>query len=231
MSEQNDTRTIVLKVPVFRSRHISSTTYVVALLLFFLPFINIKCNDKAIASITGKDLVTGYDSKKALKNPFGISPREDRVSRSERSEKENASEGDEDIFAGDKGFKDVSKPSLLAIFSVVLCLIGIFFSFIKVKMAGLISAIAGAMSCLMLVVIFFDKRPRMAELDTGMGIGLSISFSFWFYLCVALLGIGAYFSYQVYREIGGEEEAKRMLEYASQFNYDPVNSDEPVKGE
>lgn len=236
MSEQN-TRTIVLQLPVFKSRRISSTTYIVALLLFFMPFINIKCNDKSLLKITGKDLVTGFNAKKALKNPFGDLPGYNRSERSEGSEKDNPfeSSGADDAFGNDKQLKKITNPNPFAITAAILCLVGIVFSFLKKKLAGIIAATAGGISLVMMAIIFFNLYPQMSEVDAGSGLGfsmsISIAFSFWFYLCVVLLAVGAYFSFQSYREIAGQEEAERMEEYARQFNYDPVNLDEFAKEE
>lgn len=217
-TEQSQSRTIVLKIPAFKSRHLSSTSYILALLLFLMPFINIKCNDKSFASITGKDLVTGYDTKKAFANPFGLNtPGEDRVSREHKTDEKKA---DDDIFSDDKELKGISKPNLLAVGALICCLIAIVCSFIKNKIVAIAAAINGTIACLLLAVVFFDLFPRMNNMQGEVYyLSISVSFSFWFYLCVLLLGAGAYCSFQVYREAAGREAAAKMQEYASQFNY------------
>ena len=221
-NEQENSRTIVLKLPSFKSRSISNGTYILALLLFFMPFINIKCNDRPLASITGKDLVMGYDSKKALKNSmFKNFPEQDKTKSIDQSEKDKSLEEESSDSDEEKAFKDVEKPNPLAIASVLMCLIGIIFSFIKTRVAVLTAAIAGALSCVLLIFIFLSMFPKMHELDAGLNyLSMSVSFSFWFYLCIIVLGIGSYFAHRSYQEIAARIEAEKMQEYASQFNYE-----------
>ena len=65
--------------PVSSTRRLSlsSVSFIVAVLLFLLPFVEIKCNDQPFASNTGIGLAFGTDYKttgqmKSLENPFGM---------------------------------------------------------------------------------------------------------------------------------------------------------------
>ena len=64
-----------------RKFSISSAGFLAGVLLFLLPFVEIKCNDQPFASNTGIGLAFGTDYKttgqmKSLENPFGLNANE-----------------------------------------------------------------------------------------------------------------------------------------------------------
>src|SRR4051794_18621107 len=69
---------------------LTSFTFLAGVLLFLLPFVEIKCNNEVLASNTGVGLAFGTDYKttqqtKSLNNPFGFDNRTD-VSITEKQE-------------------------------------------------------------------------------------------------------------------------------------------------
>ncbi len=74
----------------FRKKHTTSVAYLVGLLLFFLPFVEIKCNDMPFAENTGMGLAFGTDYKVTggmgpLQDKFGT---KDGINSTRRKKKE-----------------------------------------------------------------------------------------------------------------------------------------------
>src|SRR4029078_4642938 len=69
-------RTTTTATAPSRKFRLTSISFLIALLLFLLPFVDIKCNGQSLATNTGVGLAFGTDYKttsqmKSLDNPFG----------------------------------------------------------------------------------------------------------------------------------------------------------------
>ncbi|MFT3981279.1 MAG: hypothetical protein QM687_12460 [Ferruginibacter sp.] len=212
MNTENETGTgksITLTVPDFKPKYVSGGTYLVALLLFFLPFLNIKCNDQTIASITGKDFVTGFNMKEKAGDSFFGGMFKDRNKTTG-----NESDTDSSRSALDKKEDKIEKPNVLAIISFVAGILALVFVFVKLNYARLMASIAGGIAALLLLLIFFQFKSQTTELSSGgMGFDIKMSFTIWFFLSIILFIVGAYFSYKTHLQEETEKHRLAMDEY------------------
>jgi hypothetical protein len=193
MNTSNETKpakSLTITLPRLKPRHISGGSFLAALLLFFLPFLNIKCNDQKIASITGKDFVTGFKMKdKAGDSFFGGMFKNKNKNRSADAESPDSTGKSKD---------DIEKPNKLAITGLILGLAAFILVFLQFRYATTAASIASGIAAVSLLCIYLDYQSKVKELDSSMGITISMSFTIWYFLCIVLFATGAYFSYKAY---------------------------------
>lgn len=206
----NNTKTITSKVPAFNSKSISNIAYVLAIVLFLMPFLNFKCNNTSLAKISGKDLVTGFllekkVKKNALFNIFeeGKSALENTGDKSAEDKRNGDATGLES--PSDKKSEDLKsfeKPNVLVIISLLALVTACTISFFKTPKGGLLSAIAGTVSFVLLFFQFLRVQLQINEMSGADGLftSIEVSFTFWFYLCLILIMLAIYMSYKAFRE-------------------------------
>lgn len=221
MDTNNETKpapSLTITLPQFKPRYISGGSFLAALLLFFLPFLNIKCNDQKIASITGKDFVTGFKMKDKAGDSFlgGMFGNKKRKHNSGSESQDNSV----------KGKDDIEKPSKLAITGLIMGFAALGFVFFKFKYATPLAAAASCIAAVSLLCIYLDYQSKVKDLDSSMGITISMSFTFWYFLSIILFATGAYFSYKAYLYEEGEKHRAEMDEYMKKYeNNGPGNND------
>jgi hypothetical protein len=162
---------------------INSITFLAGCLLFLLPFVEIKCNDQALASNTGIGLAFGTDYKttsqmKSLDNPFG-----------------NKSE--EAVTEKQKGEMYVS-----ALIALLLGIIGVIISFLSPgpnKAAVFIGSLAAICLIVLMIQIQMDIKDKpFSKNEDIMGENLKITaeFTAWYYLSIISFIAAAFFSYR-----------------------------------
>jgi succinate dehydrogenase hydrophobic anchor subunit len=176
----------------YRNPRLTSIAYAAGILLFFLPFIEIKCSGTSVAQLSGKDMVFG--SAPSLGNgmdnfgkAFGNS---DSVKTASKTE--------------DKG-----RVYVTAIIALLLGIGGLFLSLSKTNKnytAMMIAGIAGAI--LLIVLIIQVKGDINSEMKTQTGnsdpfndqfsgmMKVSVAITAWFVICVLSYLAAAFFSYK-----------------------------------
>lgn len=193
---------------IFGTQIPSIVAFAVGILLFLLPFAEIKCNDSPATTgngffgfkmsgisftNTGLGLATGGSWKLEMKGGGFMSG-----GKSDMQEKMDKS-----------GKRD---PNWYAIAALGLAVIGLLFSISKVRTLSFISVAAGILSAAALIGLMFDLKKQvknpLSNADTnetgldnlGFGNmangGMHIQFTPSFYLAVAVMLLAAFFSYK-----------------------------------
>jgi hypothetical protein len=177
---------------IFGTNIPSSVILGIAFLLFFLPFIDIKCNTLSLQTVSGFKLATGFkitknDSKNALFDNNAD------IKTTTHSEKED--------------------PNKFAMIAFILGVVSFALSFFKTKQAITTGIITSVLSAVALIGLYIDIK-RDSRIKTGSssgddvtgfeklgqqmaeGIKISVDFTPWFYVAVIAFLIGAFFCYK-----------------------------------
>jgi len=227
-AEQQQPKSITIKLPFANPKPVANLTYVLALLLFFLPFMKLKCNDQTIFSVSGKDLITGFNIEESVKNSMlgSLFPKD---------KKDDASINSNDIMPKTKSdsnldkVSEIEKPNKLAIFAVITGLLACIFSFLKFRRAGAFASTSGGVAGLLLLLVFFSYQSNVKDFQSSeFGLSIGLSFTIWYFFCVLFFFAGSYFSHQFYSADEGERHRLKMEDYMKQHNY---NNEENLSGD
>ncbi len=192
---------------VFGTKIPSSVAFLAGVLLFFLPFVDIKCNNMSLQQVSGFELATGFKMKNSSSdNPFLNDIKTDKV--------------DEGITKATTK-TDKKDPNLYAMIALGLGVLGLLLSFTNAKAAiggALVTGIAsaGALIGMMLdikkkakldIPDLSDKTPdndvgntidkigdKMSDLTDK--VNISVDFTPWFYIAVVAFLAAAFFCYK-----------------------------------
>lgn len=173
-----DSTTIIAERDSFFKRPYSLTTVLAAgILLFFLPFVQIKCGSSTLAENTGVGIALGKPWKMSANWGRDFS----RNLRTSMDEKRN---------------KLRSGINVFAIVALVAGVLGLAFSLIKDPMRPLVAMCAGILAAIMLIALMIYLKIQMrssgATKNAGMGMVIKVQFTIWYYLslfCFALAGL------------------------------------------
>jgi hypothetical protein len=182
---------------VFGTKIPSSVAFGIGVLLFFMPFLDIKCNSLVLQKVSGVQLATGFKIE---------SPGSDN---SLIGSFENMS--DKDTKVNSKIEK--KDPNMMALAALVLGIVALVCALANIKTGGLI---AGILATVALIATMIDVKSKLnAELPElnkgrnntangidrlGDGIYISVDFTPWFYIAVIAFGVGAFFCYKWLKE-------------------------------
>lgn len=188
---------------MFGTKIPSSVAFIVAVLLFFMPFIDIKCNNMSLQQVSGFQLATGFKMKNnSSDNSFLNDIKSDKV--------------DEGITKATTK-TDKKEPNLYAMIAMGLGILGLLLSFTNAKAAiggALVTGIASA-GALIGMMLDIKKKIKLDMPDTGgdksgndaLGldkignemsdkINISVDFTPWFYISVIAFLAAAFFCYK-----------------------------------
>jgi len=161
----------------------TSISFLVGLLLFLLPFVEIRCNGETFATNTGIGLALGIDYKttsqvKSLENPFN-----------DKSEKK--------IVEREKG-----KLYVFALLAFLLGLAGLIISLTSNQLNKLL-VFLGSQAALCLIILFIQIQMDVKQKPTGSDdnalgntIKVAAVFTAWYYLSVISFIVAAALSYR-----------------------------------
>jgi hypothetical protein len=162
---------------LFRTRYADSIAYIVGLLLFFLPFVEIKSKPIHIGEMEIKGLsikAKGIDLVKG--NSSGSAGAE--VDKNQSS----------------------SDTELFAVIAAITGLAAFVVSLLQFKKRWITSLTLGLLAAISMIALYFDIKD---SIDDSMGgnsgflsdLGITIGFTIWFYLSLLCFLLGAYLSY------------------------------------
>ena len=140
----------------------SPAFYVVIILLFFLPFVNLSCSGQTIMSLSGFQLITGADYK--ANNMFGGTTNSEIKS--------------------DK--KIDSQP--LALFALLAAVVALALSFIKVRIMSIVNVVLSALGAIFLILLKINMDSD-AELSAQAIITLDYQFAYWFSIILFIAAV------------------------------------------
>jgi len=174
----------------FQKKHTTSVAYLVGLLLFFLPFVQIRCNDMPYADNTGLGLAFGTDYKVTA----------------EKGALENGIDNKEK--AGFNTSKEEGKMYVLALVALILGVIGLIISLSNSPFRAAMGMITGPLAALSLIIVMIqinrDVKTEVKEPDVSNAIKISVEYTLWFYLSVCSFLASAFFSYK-HRQLTGRK--------------------------
>ena len=166
-----------------RNRFLRPSTFLVSVLLFLLPFVEIRCNGATMAENSGVGLAIGRDFKeagqmKSMKDSF----------ESESQTTSKVSRGSGELFEG-------------ALLALALALAAAIVAFISNRTAR-VTMILGALAAVSMIVLLIQVKSKINEKGRTTGedspfgnIDISAQFTAWYWISLVLMLLGAYFSY------------------------------------
>ena len=125
----------------------SAVAFLVGILLFLLPFAEVRCNGTALANNTGLGIAVGSDWKEVVtKNMFGVSDGTENTEKKEYTRSHN--------------------PNVFAIIALTLGVIGFLVAVIAVARKSNVNFYIGLLAAASLVAMLVDLRSK-AKSDTS----------------------------------------------------------------
>lgn len=175
------------EINFFRKRHTNTVSFAVGILLFLLPFVELKCGSMTLVGNTGIGLAIGSPWKTAL--GAGDNEYLEKLrSPTDKPTKEMLREG----------------PNVFAILALVFAVagVGICFSFHRTR--SMVAMSAGILATLMLIALLIQFKIAMRSAlnssteikDINMGMVIKLKFTIWYFLSLACFAAAAFFSYK-----------------------------------
>jgi hypothetical protein len=183
---------------IFGTKTPSSIAFAVGVLLFLMPFAELKC--------TAKEKDRGEDGFSF--NSSGIKVTNTGLGLAMGSNWKMKIGGLGSLGGGNDDMKDQKqKPNAFAIAALVLGIVGLGFCFVEGRSGVSMGIVAGILSAGALIALMFDLKSKakkpMPDIGGGDGflgdmdgVSFKLGFTPWYYIAVAAFLAGAYFAYQ-----------------------------------
>jgi hypothetical protein len=182
---------------IFGTKIPSSVAFGVGILLFFMPFLDIKCNSIVLQKVSGVQLATGFQIKSPGSENSLIGGFENM---NDNSPKETLTSEKKD-------------PNMLALAALGLGVLALVLSLANAKTGGAGGMITGILASAALIATMIDVKSKLnAELPglqnkagrkdvsgfdkLGDNIFIAIDFTPWFYIAVIAFLAAAFFCYK-----------------------------------
>ena len=162
---------------VFGTKIPSSVVFGIGVLLFLMPFLDIRCNNMSIQQISGVQLATGFKVEAPGSNNslFGNVP---------------------EAYAHQQGSSS-KEGNLYATVAIILGVLALVFSLINLQSGPVGSIITGALASVALIGLMVDIKGKIGtELKSADNIVLAVQFTPFFYVSIIAFLVGAWFSYK-----------------------------------
>jgi hypothetical protein len=171
---------------IFGTKIPSSVAFAVGILLFLLPFAEIKCNNATLMQNSGLGIAMGSEWKMSEKNMLGGLGGGESSSQLGNTKKD---------------------PNFYAIAALALGLTGLILSLFNAKAASGSALVSGVLSAGALIGLWIDLKKEVntsladTEKTGGLGMGidkvsLSLQLTPWFYVAVVAFLVAAFFCYK-----------------------------------
>jgi lysylphosphatidylglycerol synthetase-like protein (DUF2156 family) len=169
--------------------YINSGLFTVLILFFFLPFIEIKCNDSKLASMTGYDLITAGDMKMADASMMEYMKNSEEFSLLDKQRKK--------------------QPDIFSLASLILIIVGAVLSLVLKKFreeTAIIIALVGIVILLVYRGIMLHQwdKQMSSQPDMFSYVRITLSFALGFWLIVIgnsiITGINTFYLIQRKRQ-------------------------------
>ena len=185
---------------IFGTKIPASTAFLVGVLLFFLPFAEVRCNGTALAKNTGLGIATGAEWKEVVtKNIFGSSIQNNSSTTDSKVQKQD--------------------PNVFAIAALALGVIGVLIAFLTPKGGGTFNLFVGALAAVSLIAMLIDLRSKAksdnsiksSDLNFNAGVVVTVDGTGWFYFTIILFILGGIFSYLQGKNLPGGQASKQPV--------------------
>lgn len=207
------------KVSVFfRKRHTVTVAFAVGVLMFLLPFAEIKCNKVSLARNSGIGIAIGSEWRLSTYSS-GSKFFSDSVFKNSKSPANSLSDG----------------PNIFAIAALAAGLTGLLFCFSFSKSRSLICMSAGILAAVMLIALMIQLRYSMnSGLKDGgtkedikgidMSSIISVSFTAWYYLSFLSFSIAAFLALK-HNRIEMEDAIRNSFDFEFQQEEKNITQD------
>jgi hypothetical protein len=169
---------------IFGTKIPASIAFLVGVLLFFLPFAEVRCNGTALAKNTGLGIATGSEWQTVENsNPFGNS----------------LGKTSTDDFKAEK-----QDPNLFAIAALALGVVGLLVVFLNFKGSGKAGLVIGLLSVVALICMLINLKSKVnhnssakpSDINWVSDVKVTVDATTWFYIAVIAFLAAAIFSWQ-----------------------------------
>ena len=175
----------------------AAVAFGIAVLLFFMPFIDIKCNSLTLQKVSGAQLATGFKIKSPGSDNTLVGSFE-KMDKGDSQVRRSGEENDPNIFA--------LAALGLGIFAFVLSLVDKKGAVTGAGITGILAAVS-----LMATLIDIKRKVKMdlPEMGNkakdsgatdfeklGNSMSIAVDFTAWFYIAVIAFAVGAWFCYK-----------------------------------
>lgn len=185
---------------MFGTKIPSTVAFAVAVLLFFMPFVDIKCNNMSLQTVSGIQLATGFKMKNGSStNSFLDDVKTDKA---------------DETITKTTTKSDKKDPNLYGLVGLGLGVLGLLLSFTNAKAAIGGAMVTGIGSAAALIGMMLDiKKKVKMDMPSGGGskssggledfgkelsekMNISVDFTPWFYISVLAFLAAAFFCYK-----------------------------------
>ena len=164
---------------IFPAKRLVPVPFVLGVLLFLAPFIDIRCNDVSLQQVSGVGLATGFEIKTRDNSLLG------------------KLDADNDILIRKSGKRE---GNFYALAAMILGLGGFIISLMKFKGKEIWTVIAGIGAAAALIGLMINIRSQL-RLDLSLrnddtNISLVVQFTPWYYVAVIAFLVGAFLGYR-----------------------------------
>ena len=170
---------------VFGTKIPSSIAFAIGVLLFFLPFIDIKCNNMSLQKVNGVELATGFHIKGPDSNDSFAGTFENSTDNNKLKKKE-----------------DRKDPNVFALAALVLGVAGFLLSMLNNKAGAGGGLVTGALATVAMIGLLIDIKADINDQLLGKepDISIAVEFTAWFFLSLLSFLAAAYFSYRRWKQ-------------------------------
>jgi hypothetical protein len=170
---------------IFGTKIPSTAAFLLAIILFLLPFAEVRCNGSAVANNTGLGIAIGSEWKELVtKNLFGAPLDNNTDDKKEYNQKHD--------------------PNIFAIAALTFGIIGFLIAVLNFKGGSKINLFVGILGVVSLIAMLIDLKSKVksdtsaksSDFGFNMSMNVTIDGTGWCYLTMILFIIGAIFSWQ-----------------------------------
>lgn len=191
----------------FRKQHTATIAFAVGLLLFLLPFAELKCGGTALMGNTGAGIAMGNEWKIAM----GGNELLDKMRTA----------------TNDKETKNLLKsgPNVFLLVAIGAAIFGILVVFFHQSWRHVAGMCAGILCCLMLIAVMIQfkivlqsslsNNKELGEMGSSMSGLIKISFTTWYYASLLAFGAAAFFKYK-HHQLDLKDAMDRIIDFEFQ---------------
>lgn len=181
----------------FRVRYTVTVALLAALLLFLLPFAQVKCANSVLAENSGLGIAAGFPWKLgSMGNAFNMMGQE------------------KNPLQNNKALAD--KPNIFALVALAAVLAGIIISLLPFSHRAVAAISVSLLALLMLVALLIQFKVQLkralADEEEGVGMILKIQFTPWYFATLFCLAAAAFFAWKHHR-IELEDALQRAYDF------------------
>ncbi len=191
----------------FRKRHTATIFFTIGLLLFLLPFAELKCGSIALMGNTGIRLAAGKEWKMTM----GGNKFMDQLNPGAKKD------------TARNPLK--SGPNIFLLVAIAAGIIGLLVAFLDQSWRHVTGMCAGLLCCIMLIAVMIQFKmllrssmmntKEMAGTTRGIEGLIKVSFTIWFYLSFAAFAAAAFFNYR-HHKIEMQDAIDRIVDFEFQ---------------